>query len=171
MRGSDFVRERFVGSVISTGFREGACRTAGFTEASSTEAKVFSLPEEGAIVDYAGLFSHFQSLHGKMYAEEAEVAKRLTTFSRNVDAMLAHNSDFTAGKTSFWMGLTPFADLSVDEYRRTYLKLQTTRRGASALVRFDASTVADAPASWDWSVLCVTWAIACSDVRCREQGA
>ena len=138
--------------LISTGFREGACRTAGFTEASSTEANVFSLPEEGAALDYAALFSHFQSLHGKVYAGEAEAAKRLAPFSRNVDAMLAHNRDFAAGKTSFWMGLTPFADLSVDEYRRKYLKLQTTRRGASALSTFDASAVTDAPASWDWSV-------------------
>lgn len=69
--------------------------------------------------DHAALEEEFESFvkrYHKDYATTEERARRFANFAANYQRIQAHN----AGNTSYRLGLTPFADLSPQEFRDIY---------------------------------------------------
>lgn len=67
--------------------------------------------------------SHFRAWverHGKAYARDAaEMERRLFVWLGNLEHALQHNRNASSSSSSrFWMGMTPLADLTSEEYRR-----------------------------------------------------
>jgi cathepsin L len=60
---------------------------------------------------------------------------RLEVFRDNLRYIDAHNAEAEAGLHTFRLGLTPFADLTLEEYRGRVLGFRGRRSGASAASR------------------------------------
>jgi hypothetical protein len=72
-------------------------------------------------------------------------------FRDNLRYIDAHNAAADAGVHSFRLGLNRFADLTVDEYRRTYLGVRTKpQRERRLTARYLAGDNEELPESVDW---------------------
>merc|ERR1711916_210610 len=71
---------------------------------------------------YQSMWEDFKSTHEKEYTS-AEEPFRFLIFKDNVDQINRHNKEFSAGKQSFTMGVTQFADLTKHEFQ-AYPELQ-----------------------------------------------
>nr|CAB3468841.1 unnamed protein product [Digitaria exilis] len=65
---------------------------------------------------------------------------RLEVFRDNLRYIDAHNAEADAGLHTFRLGLTPFTDLTVEEYRARVLGFRAPRRDAAAAARRDGTT-------------------------------
>lgn len=67
--------------------------------------------------DYTG-YTHgdFVAEFGKAYADE-EISARRALFDVSLAIIEAHNADFKAGKESWWMAATEFADWTPEEFK------------------------------------------------------
>lgn len=62
-------------------------------------------------------FDDFITTYNKSYSSPAEYTHRSHIYSANVAKIIRHNSLAEAGKSSYWMGVNAFADLTFEEYR------------------------------------------------------
>jgi len=104
---------------------------------------------------------------------------RLEVFRDNLRYIDAHNAEADAGLHTFRLGLTPFADLTLEEYRGRVLGFRG-RRGASAARVGSGSTRprgGDLPDAIDWRELgavtgvknqeqCGAYSAPCVQARC-----
>jgi C1A family cysteine protease len=101
-------------------------------------------------------WSSYKAQHGKSYSSALE-AKRLETFAARLAHIEAHNARFEAGEVSYSLGLTPLADLTAEEIRKTKLGaivdagVRATLNATVAEVRMP-----NAPPSVDWRGRAVT---------------
>ncbi|XP_010928804.1 cysteine protease XCP1 [Elaeis guineensis] len=117
-----------------------------------------ALPRDFSIIGYSEddlsshdrlieLFESWMSKHSKVYKSFEEKLRRFEVFKDN----LKHIDETNKKKSSYWLGLNEFADLSHEEFKATYLGLRTAlpeRRDASSNFRYEDST--DLPKSVDW---------------------
>ena len=84
----------------------------------------FSLPREFSIVGYSesdltstdrliDLFESWMSEHGKSYRRFKEKMRRFEIFKDN----LKHIDEINKQRSSYWLGLDVFADLSNEEFK------------------------------------------------------
>jgi len=119
----------------------------------------FALPREFSIVGYSesdltstdrliDLFESWMSKHGKSYQSFTEKLRRLEIFKDN----LKHIDDTNKQRSSYWLGLNMFADLSNEEFKQMYLGVRTDglprRRDANSGFRY--ADAVDLPKSVDW---------------------
>ncbi|KAK8963389.1 Xylem cysteine proteinase 1 [Platanthera guangdongensis] len=123
-----------------------------------------AIPSEFSIVGYdeedlashdrlIDLFESWIADHNKSYATFKEMVKRFELFKDNLRHIEATNKN----RTSYWLGLNEFADLSHDEFKNMYLGLKagSTRRLGSISSNdrsghFMYEDAVDLPKSVDW---------------------
>lgn len=67
----------------------------------------------------------FKSTHGKQYKNVVEESARFNIFLQNLERIEEHNKKYERGESTFEMGVTPFADLTAEEFmERMNLKKQ-----------------------------------------------
>lgn len=60
----------------------------------------------------------FQAVHGKVYRDEAEESQRFQIFIENLEKINSHNELYNAGLKSYKMGITKFADMTHEEFKK-----------------------------------------------------
>ena len=101
------------------------------------------------------LYQAWKAQHARSYNALDEDEQRLEIFRDNLRFIDQHNAAANAGKYSFRLGLTRFADLTNEEYRSTYLGVRTagSRRRRNSTVgsnRYRFRSSDDLPDSIDW---------------------
>lgn len=95
------------------------------------------------------LFESWISKHGKSYKNFKEKLRRFETFKDN----LKHIDETNRQRSSYWLGLNEFADLSHDEFKGKHLGLRThdaQRSRGTSTHGFRYADVVDLPKSVDW---------------------
>merc|ERR1712065_62983 len=98
---------------------------------------------------YQSMWEDFKSTHEKEYTS-AEEPFRFLIFKDNVDQINRHNAEFSAGKQSFTMGVTQFADLTKHEFQAYYLNFKPSQAPKSGRVHTFSGSVVDLPTSVNW---------------------
>lgn len=136
--------------------------------ASSTTCLSSSqLPNEYSIVEHelnaflsderaSEVFQQWKEKHRKVYRDAEEAEKRFGNFKRNLKYILERNAK-RRSSTKLWeqhrVGLNKFADMSNEEFRKTYLsKVKKPINKGSTISRNMRRKVqsCDAPSSLDW---------------------
>ena len=91
------------------------------------------------------VFNDFLVQHGKRYDNIEELSVRFEIFRENLLFINRHNSN---PDTTFKLGINRFADLTLDEFKESFITLNSTL-GAGACGAF-TSTASGAPDSLDW---------------------
>jgi len=111
------------------------------------------------------MYEAWKSKHGRprgncdMAGEEDRL--RLEVFRDNLRYIDAHNAEADLGLHGFRLGLTPFADLTLEEFRGRVLGFQQSRRNDTTAddaadgrsIRFDLHSAGEpqaVPAAVDW---------------------
>ncbi|XP_018577102.1 cathepsin L-like proteinase [Anoplophora glabripennis] len=90
----------------------------------------------------------FKEKYGKDYRDLKEEQRRFSIFKDNLVTIQEHNEKYAKGETSYYMGVTPFADLTPSEFRSTLnYSRPTSNLKLKSLVDLDAVA---APSSIDW---------------------
>lgn len=71
--------------------------------------------------DFSNQNFFIQVKHGKQYENEEEEANRFTIFKENLNKITEHNKKFETGEVSWSQGLNQFADLTQEEFAKSYL--------------------------------------------------
>lgn len=101
-------------------------------------------------------FMKFTNEHQKVYKDQAEFYSRFEVFKQNLQKVSGLHSAYLLAKESptFQFGVTPFMDLTTEEFQQKYLNLKidyTIRENAlNSQNTFKASKLNDTPASYDW---------------------
>ena len=121
-------------------------------------------PAERADAEVRRMYAAWKSEHGRQRAPagncdlaggEEEDRLRLEVFRDNLRYIDAHNAEADAGLHTFRLGLTPFADLTVEEYRGRVLGFRG-RRGAArraGSTRYPRRHGDQLPDAVDWRLL------------------
>jgi cathepsin L len=100
---------------------------------------ILPAPVERADDEVRRMYEAWKSKHGRprdncdMAGDEDRL--RLEVFRDNLRYIDAHNAEADAGLHTFRLGLTPFADLTVEEYRGRVLGFRGRRSSARAASR------------------------------------
>ncbi|PKU69151.1 cysteine protease XCP2 [Dendrobium catenatum] len=121
-----------------------------------------AIPSEFSIVGYRegdltshdsliDLFESWMAKHNKSYDTIKEMMRRFEVFKDN----LKHIDETNKKRTSYWLGLNEFADLSHEEFKMMYLGLKpnfTRRQEATSSDKreFMYENAVDLPKSVDW---------------------
>ncbi|KAL0914733.1 hypothetical protein M5K25_015109 [Dendrobium thyrsiflorum] len=121
-----------------------------------------AIPSEFSIVGYRqgdltshdsliDLFESWMANHNKSYDTMKEMMRRFEVFKDN----LKHIDETNKKRTSYWLGLNEFADLSHEEFRMMYLGLKpnfTRRQEATSSDKseFMYENAVELPKSVDW---------------------
>ena len=89
-------------------------------------------------------FQQFVGKYEKTYSNLVEFEKRFEIFKSNIDYIREHN----AGSHSYTLGITPFADLTEEEFA-SFKGIRTTGPFSTGCDKFTSSTK-DVPSSYDW---------------------
>ncbi|ONK70176.1 uncharacterized protein A4U43_C05F31050 [Asparagus officinalis] len=118
----------------------------------------FALPREFSIVGYPesdlrstdkliDLFESWMLKHGKSYQSFKEKLRRFEIFMDNIK----HIDETNRQRTSYWLGLNEFADLSHEEFKEKYLGVKSELiRNREITSGFRYADVMDLPKSVDW---------------------
>ncbi|KAJ1260529.1 hypothetical protein BS78_10G239500 [Paspalum vaginatum] len=106
-------------------------------------------PVERADVEVRRMYEAWKSEHGRRAHGNCDQDRlRLEVFRDNLRYVDAHNAEADAGLHGFRLGLTPFADLTLEEYRGRVLGYRGRRNVAR---RVDSSRASDdLPDAVDW---------------------
>merc|ERR1712106_1097882 len=94
----------------------------------------------------------FKAKHGKVYTNVKEESSRLSVFQQNLKKIEAHNQ----GGHSWQLGVTEFADLTKEEFAKTYASGRLPLKAVSSKARNmemkprKEIRIEDLPASVDW---------------------
>ena len=94
-------------------------------------------------------FEAWKEKYNKSY-KAGEEGTYFAAWSRNFQFVSKHNAEADRGIHTFWLDMNHLADLSAEEYRRTYLGRASNRGKVEALGTFDPDYSEDPPASVDW---------------------
>ncbi|KAJ4792543.1 Cysteine proteinase [Rhynchospora pubera] len=89
--------------------------------------------------------------HGRSYNSAEERELRLSVFRDNLQFIDKHNAEADAGMHTFRLGLNRFADLTNEEYRKTFLGTRPSRRLRSESGRYSLLEDNSIPDSIDWT--------------------
>ena len=104
-------------------------------------------PSEGNL--HFSEFEKFVQKFEKKY-EESEFRNRLEIFTENFNKILQHNREAESGNRSYYLGIGPFADMTVNEYSNSFLNPYFTR-GAVGCDEFKYTSSMDSvPTRMDW---------------------
>lgn len=67
--------------------------------------------------DYNKTWEGFKNQHNKAYETLEEEARRFSIFMENVNLIESHNWKFHAKRTSFWLDINHFTDMTNEEFR------------------------------------------------------
>ncbi|KAL1513362.1 hypothetical protein ABEB36_002781 [Hypothenemus hampei] len=73
-------------------------------------------------VDVEAEWAKWKTEHNKNYDTPEEEAKRFKIFEENIKKIAHHNKQYQDGEVTWTQGLNQFADLTSDEFGKTYLK-------------------------------------------------
>merc|ERR1740138_1972327 len=76
-------------------------------------------------------FEAFKRQFNKLYADQAEHAKRAAIYADNVEYINSHNAKWAAGESTFNMGVNEHCDLSHDEFKAIFLGPKIPVRNAT----------------------------------------
>lgn len=85
---------------------------------------------------YKGLWAKYQAKHSKMYGAGEEEMVRYDIFKNNLDLVIEHNEQASAGLYSFTLGMNQYADMTNKEYRTMVLGLNAGRTAGQATSTF-----------------------------------
>lgn len=88
---------------------------------------------------YKGLWAKYTNKHGKLYGADEEEMLRFDVFKSNLDFVVQHNEEASAGFHSFTLGMNQFADMTNKEYRQMMLGLNSGRTTGFATSTFKAN--------------------------------
>ncbi|GAB6029261.1 hypothetical protein CHUAL_005028 [Chamberlinius hualienensis] len=94
---------------------------------------------------------------GRQYKSQLEEQQRMQNFFNNLDLIDQHNAQFKAGKSSFEMGVTKFADMTNEEYQSVMLSPRDPKTYRQDRIKPKHAHVRDSlkadPDSVDWRPL------------------
>ncbi|XP_047322200.1 cysteine protease XCP1-like [Impatiens glandulifera] len=139
---------KFILSISSLSIVLLACSALAHRDFSIVDVSPEDLTSIDRLIE---LFESWMDKHGKIYESIEEKLNRFELFKDNLKHIVERNKEVT----NYWLGLTPFADLSHDEFKRNYLGLKldlTNRRSVSSHepADFTYEDVFDIPKSVDW---------------------
>ncbi|KAF2885195.1 hypothetical protein ILUMI_20976 [Ignelater luminosus] len=89
--------------------------------------------------------------HEKVYENNLEETERSKVFAQNLQHIKEHNEKFEKGLVSYTMGVTEFADLTVEEFKTQYLNELTDIKSVSPDVNIYSPPVnVTLPSHVDW---------------------
>lgn len=94
-------------------------------------------------------WANFKTEHGKSYRNQQEEKLRFSIFQENVRKIEDHNKQFTAGNTTYTMGINRFADFTQDELIAK-LKRQTADRSQLGINSVYKPKGLQVPDALDW---------------------
>ena len=98
-------------------------------------------------------FESFERDYNKKYATVGERSKRASIFASNLALIIAHNTEYQLGRTSFFMDVNKFTDLTNDEFKTRLGRTTPSVRFSEAGLHTALSShvpVQDLPESLDW---------------------
>jgi len=104
------------------------------------------------------LFAEFQRKHGKYYASSSEYMSRYQIFVENLNAATQMNAGKTGEEAAY--GITPFSDLTSEEFKSQYLMGSAALEGYTAHLASSTDNHwvpstnqrrASIPATFDWN--------------------
>lgn len=110
--------------------------------------------QENSDVETQQSFKAWLTFNRKIYASENEMIFRLNRYRANYKFVKNHNKRFQLGLESYEVELNNFADLDLEEFKATYLKLKKqSQKELSITQSCDGSVkpVENAPAQFDWA--------------------
>ena len=102
---------------------------AAAADAARHSYAIVPAPVERADDEVRRMYEAWKSEHGHGHGSDDRL--RLEVFRDNLRYIDAHNAEADAGLHTFRLGLTPFADLTLEEYRGRALGFRARRGGAS----------------------------------------
>jgi len=108
------------------------------------------------VVPMTDPFLQFVSEHNKQYSTRAELVHRRSIFEKNYQDMVAHNTKFEAGEVSWHKKVTPYYDLTLEEFtsiRLTPLKVDNTTKPKDQMDEAylkKLNSVKSVPSTWNW---------------------
>ena len=115
----------------------------------AAEETLLRMPVEADLSDHAllaGQFAAWAEKHGKVYSAVEERAHRFLVWKENLAYIQRHSEK----NLSYWLGLTKFADLTNEEFRRQYTGTRIDRsRRARRKTGFRYAD-SEAPDAVDW---------------------
>ena len=95
-------------------------------------------------------FSAFETSFGRKYVDAAERNYRLSVFNKNMNIIEAYNSK----QNSFVLGVTPFADLTNDEFRERFASNKIIQEKSKDIILSmevgSMNSLSSLPKSIDW---------------------
>lgn len=73
------------------------------------------------------IWNEFKKSHGKNYMSTEHENYRYGIFKDNLDLIEKHNNEYSMGMHSYTLGVNPFADWTVDEFRQKMLGTRYNR--------------------------------------------
>ena len=107
-------------------------------------------PLERADNEVRRMYEAWKSKHGRPPCDVSSDRLRLEVFRDNLRYIDAHNAEADAGLHTFRLGLTPFADLTLEEYRGRVLGFRNSTRPRVASNRYLPRAGDDLPDAVDW---------------------
>ena len=100
---------------------------AAAADAARHSYAIVPAPVERADDEVRRMYEAWKSEHGHGHGSDDRL--RLEVFRDNLRYIDAHNAEADAGLHTFRLGLTPFADLTLEEYRGRALGFRARHRG------------------------------------------
>ncbi|KAL7381836.1 hypothetical protein ABVT39_012127 [Epinephelus coioides] len=96
------------------------------------------------------VWEEWQIKHGKVYDNQTEVVFRRAVWEKNMQLVLRHNQEASAGKHSFTMGLNHLADMTAEEINERMNGLKLEEPVNFSNVTFKEASGLSIPQSVDW---------------------
>lgn len=110
----------------------------------------------GSALRKDGLLQHlwdkFKKSHGKNYLSNEHEQERFLIFEKNVELIEKHNNEYSMGLHSYTLGVNPFTDWTLDEFKEHMLgtKYNKTRRSLSSGLFVRLPKNVQVPDQVDW---------------------
>lgn len=110
----------------------------------------------GSALRKDGLLEHlwdkFKKSHSKSYLSSEHEQERFSIFEKNIELIEKHNNEYSMGLHTFTLGVNPFTDWTIDEFKEHMLgtKYNKTRKGLSSGLFVRLPQKVQVPDELDW---------------------